>query len=188
VLAGGEELTAATPAVELLSFGSLAENDQVELNLQQVRWTGGIGLFFAHQASAQAGVEGGAFQAVVIVPADAATWKILWWHYDYPEEDRRFWRGKILDSLPLGELANRPVKVKLKLVAGQIAELTIDERHFPVPLIDSVDEPARRASSGPGEFGMLLNHSGGSASALRINGSRLRFELEPHTPNHKPAP
>ena len=176
LISGGGGLKAATSTLELLSFGTLGENDRLEISLEQLRWTGGIGLFFAHRQIGTAGNEGAAFQAVVVEQARPTGSKALWFHYDYPDNDRRFWRGEILSSLPLGELANQPLHLSLQLNQGTIAELRIGDRPFPPPSL-AARRLVRSATSGPGEFGLLLNHSGGSVKALSINGGRRLFTL-----------
>lgn len=176
LISGGAGMNADTTTVELLSCGSLGENDRLEASLEQVRWTGGIGLFFAHQEISTSGTEGGAFQAVVIERARPAGWKALWFHYDYPDNDRKFWRGEILDSLTLGELGNQPVRLSLQLNQGVITEFKIADRRFPTPSI-AERRFVRSATTGSGEFGLFLNHSGGTISALAINGARRLFAL-----------
>lgn len=180
LFSNGAGLNAATTTQELLCLGALGENDRLDLSVEQLRWTGGIGLFFAHHETN----EGGAFQAVVIERGRPEGWQALWFHYDYPDGDRKFWRGEILDSQALGELSNQPVRIVLQLNQGRITEFRIADRPIQPPSIEG-KKPVRRATAGPGEFGLLLKHSGGRVSALSINGSRRLFALP--APRQEPS-
>jgi serine/threonine protein kinase len=186
ILEDGTHLQAETSSVELLALGKLQGDDSCEVDLGQVRWTGGIGFFFGHRSVVHDGEQSRVFQAVVIEPY-GDSWLVARNHYNYPLSDPKFWRGEGLNSFSLGTLPNRSVKVQVKLLQGRVSSVAIDGR----PLEEPPDVASRTmfdASNGEGDFGLLLDHSGGSASRLKLNGDRKSFTFRETTTNDSVPP
>lgn len=170
----GNGVQAETQTVDLLSFGALTGDDVLEVDLQQARWTGGVGLFFGHRPIVVNEVESRHFHALVIEPDPNGGWQLIRFQYHYPAANPEYWIGEVLAAAPIDAVGQRPVRLRVRLVAGQIEEIAVDDVSE-AALIDMSAKSSRPSSSGAGGFGLLLNHSGGTAGELRINGKRRPF-------------
>jgi hypothetical protein len=169
-----------TQTVDLLSFGRLAGDDVLEIELQQGRWAGGIGLFFGHRPLAVNEVDSRHFHALMIEPNPDGGWKLIRFQYHYPVANPEYWVGEVLAAAPIDAVGQRPVRLRVRLKAGQIDEIAVDG--VPCPeLIDMSAKSSRPSNHGDGYFGLALNHSGGTAGELKLNGERRHF-LKPQPP------
>lgn len=170
VLPGGRGLQAETQSVELLSFGTLTGDEAVDLDLQQVRWAGGIGIFFGHQPAVVNGVPCHAFQSLMIEPDFDGGWRIVRLRFSSPTESPESWITEGQASVSITLRDNERVHVRLVFKAGQWISVAVngsDQARLLAPIQQDLNTA--------GQFGLLLNHSGGSVRNLMINGKSLEF-------------
>jgi hypothetical protein len=145
--------------------------------LQQPRWAGGIGIFFAHQPTERSGDPSYSFQALVIEPHLNEMW-LFWTQYEHTQVRPEFWRGEGVGGTSLGRLANLPLVLELNLAHGRVAGISIDGRPL-TELTEAFDRAPPQSRNAAGQFGLLLNHAGGTAANVSINGEPRLFARPP---------
>lgn len=167
-------LRVESSAAELISLGQIdAVDDEVEIALNQVPWTGDIGLFFGYRLGVLGDDELHVFQALVLKPGDDA-WRLIRIRYSYPDAAPGEWSGKNLSSVEFPRPGKDPIRLRVRFDRRSLAEVAIDGVSKP-ELCDTPPASGTSSSSSAGQLGLLLNHSKGVVSSLSLNGTRQLF-------------
>ena len=174
-LADRTGLRANSRAAELIRLGKIdAADDVVEITLNQVPWTGNIGLFFGHGLGVLGEDEVHEFQALVLRPSADGVWNLNRIRYSYSDAGPGEWSSKTISSAAIDKPDKVPVTIRIRFDGNSVADVAIDgvsKRE----LIDTTLMSGTAKSGCAGQLGLLLNHCGGVVSSLKINGTPQLF-------------
>lgn len=174
-LADRTSLRAGSQTVELISLGRLdAENDELEIDLEQDPWTGGIGMFFGHGPGVDHEEDVESYQALVLSPGPGGDWKLLRIRYSYPVATPSEWKSKNLQHADITKPTNTTLTLRMRFSRQALADVAVNGIEIP-DVCDARDASRIRNPRSAGRFGLLLNHTGGIIARLVVNGKRQRF-------------
>ena len=126
-LADRTGLRAASGAAELISLGQIdAEDDELEIALNQVPWTGNIGVFFGHGLGVLGDDEVHVFQALVLRPSGNGLWNLIRMRYNYSGTARGDWSSKTLSSTKISTPGKALLALRIRFDRNSVADVTID--------------------------------------------------------------
>jgi hypothetical protein len=172
---GGSTLRAESKDCGLLKTMDLAgENPTIDLDLHQVRWTGGIGVFFGHRREWVDGAQRGSFEGLAIEAHPDGGWQVVRVLNEYQVDSPSAWNGWNTASTRISDPGPAPLALRLRFAGGRLDSVTLAGSDLAELTTLAADSPASGRSC-EGSLGLMLTQSGGSLSNLRVDGRARRF-------------